>query len=265
MDTPITALTQPRALLRELRQLADEPAPADLATTALVQIGLADSVAPFDTAIGPTLIAFNGRGVSALEPGQDVEQFARECRARFGRPIRPLDRAPGELADRLHAWLDGDRRAKPRFDLRGRTEFEADVLGAALKIPRGELRPYTWIAREIGRPGAVRAVGSALGRNPIPLLIPCHRVIRADGDLGQYALGPATKRQALAAEGLDLDQLEQFTRAGVRYTASRNVKVYCHPTCRCGRRIINRNLVTFTSIAEAERAGYRPCRVCRPV
>jgi O-6-methylguanine DNA methyltransferase len=77
----------------------------------------------------------------------------------------------------------------------------------AREIPAGQVRPYGWIASEIGRPKAVRAVGTALGRNPVPLLIPCHRVVRTDGRVGDYAFGPPAKRALLAAEGLDPDAL----------------------------------------------------------
>ena len=88
----------------------------------------------------------------------------------------------------------------------------------ALEIPRGEVRPYGWIAAEIGRPKAVRAVGTALGHNPVPLIVPCHRVVRSDGMIGQYSLGgPENKRTILAGEGVDPDELEALARAGVRY------------------------------------------------
>lgn len=66
------------------------------------------------------------------------------------------------------------------------TKFEWSVLKATLKIPLGQTRSYQWIARQIGRPGAVRAVGQALRNNPYPLIIPCHRVIKSDGSLGAY-------------------------------------------------------------------------------
>lgn len=71
--------------------------------------------------------------------------------------------------------------------LRSLTVFEASVLKATLEIPFGETRTYSWIAKRIGKPGAVRAVGSALRKNPWPVTIPCHRVIKADGSLGKYA------------------------------------------------------------------------------
>jgi methylated-DNA-[protein]-cysteine S-methyltransferase len=67
------------------------------------------------------------------------------------------------------------------------TKFELTVLRATLEIPFGETRTYAWIARRIGKPRAVRAVGSALRKNPWPLIVPCHRVIRSDGALGKYA------------------------------------------------------------------------------
>ena len=67
------------------------------------------------------------------------------------------------------------------------TDFEWQVLRAALGVPLGETRTYQWIANKIGRPKAVRAVGSALRKNPYPLIIPCHRVVRSDGTLGRYA------------------------------------------------------------------------------
>ena len=67
------------------------------------------------------------------------------------------------------------------------TAFEWQVLQATLTIPLGETRSYQWVAKKIGRPKAVRAVGSALRKNPYPLIIPCHRVVRSDGTLGKYA------------------------------------------------------------------------------
>ena len=67
------------------------------------------------------------------------------------------------------------------------TAFQWEVLEATLKIPLGETRSYKWIAEKAGRPGAARAVGHALRKNPFPLIIPCHRVIKSDGSLGLYS------------------------------------------------------------------------------
>jgi O-6-methylguanine DNA methyltransferase len=162
----------------------------------------------------------------------------------------------GELGDAFFLFFEVPR---------GHTEFERDVWLKALEIPRGEVRPYGWVAAEIGRPRAVRAVGSALGHNPVPLIVPCHRVVRSDGAIGQYSLGgPGNKRTILEAEGLDLPRLEQLASSGIRFIGSDTTKIYCLPTCRHARRVTDRHRLEFHSAAEGESRGYRACRVCRP-
>ena len=138
------------------------------------------------------------------------------------------------------------------LDLRGHTAFERDVWQKALEIPRGEVRPYGWVAAEIGRPKAVRAVGTALGHNPVPLIVPCHRVVRSDGMIGQYSLGgPQNKRTILAAEGLDPDRLESEARAGIRFVGSDTTGAVCLPTCQHARRIAAAHRVPFRSLGTA--------------
>ena len=83
------------------------------------------------------------------------------------------------------------------------TEFENKVYRAISKIPRGEVRSYKWVAARIGNPGASRAVGNALHRNPRPVVVPCHRVIKSDGSIGGYAKGIAMKKRILMREGID--------------------------------------------------------------
>ena len=134
-------------------------------------------------------MAWNGLGVSAVEAAPDDAAFEAAHLARTGRPAIRADRLPDRLAAAIARRLDGDRRVRIDLDLRGHTDFERDVWHKALEIPRGEVRPYGWIAAEIGRPKAVRAVGTALGHNPVPLIVPCHRVVRTDGSIGQYSLG----------------------------------------------------------------------------
>ncbi|MBI3996612.1 MAG: MGMT family protein [Candidatus Omnitrophica bacterium] len=81
------------------------------------------------------------------------------------------------------------------------TPFQQQVYRAICRIPKGETRSYQWVARQIGRPRAMRAVGNALNQNPFAPCIPCHRVVRSDGTLGGYARGLARKRALLYAEG----------------------------------------------------------------
>jgi O-6-methylguanine DNA methyltransferase len=241
------------------------PAPDHLADDVLVEVGLADRMAPFPSPIGTLWIAWNGRGVAEVEQAADGAEALARHEARSGRRTIPADALPAHLADAVARRLAGERRVRIPLDLRGRTEFEVAVWTKALEIPPGEVRPYGWIAAEIGRPKAVRAVGTALGHNPVPLIVPCHRVVRTDGTIGQYSLGgPGNKRTILAAEGLDADALEDAARRGERLSGSTTTGIVCWPTCRHARRIQPRYRIAFRSLREAAAAGYRPCKVCRP-
>jgi O-6-methylguanine DNA methyltransferase len=241
------------------------PAPVHVPEHVLVEVGLADRMGPIASPLGTLWVAWNGRGVSEVELAEDGPAAVARHEARTGRRTTLAAALPPSLADAITGRLAGDRRVRIPLDLRGRSEFEVAVWTKALEIPRGEVRPYGWIAAEIGRPKAVRAVGTALGHNPVPLIVPCHRVVRTDGTIGQYSLGgPGNKRTILASEGLDPDGLEAAARRGERLAGSRTTHIVCWPTCRNAKRIEARNRVPFRSLREAMAAGYRACRVCRP-
>ena len=262
MTTNPFADTVLESSLRDLRVAA----PASVGFGALVATGLADRYAPIETALGRAFVAWNGRGVSWVGQAPDAATFESRFRARVDREIAAADALPARLASAISRRLAGDRRVRIPLDLRGHTPFEVAVWMKALEIPRGEVRPYGWIAAEIGKPKAVRAVGSALAHNPVPLVVPCHRVVRSDGLIGQYSLGgPDAKRQVLGAEGLDTAWLEAEAARGIRFTGSDTTHIVCNPTCRDARRVTPRHRVTFPSLAAAATAGYRPCKHCRPV
>ena len=258
-------LEEARELLHDLAALGDVRAPRTLLPAILDAIGPADTYFPLAAPIGTVYVAYNDEGISAVMPADDRQGFERTFRSRFGRPIRAASTLPERLERALRRRLAGEGgRQSLRFDLRGLSEFERAVLLKALDIPRGEVRPYNWVAHEIGHGGAVRAVGSALNKNPIPLLIPCHRVIRGDGRMGEYAFGNPAKQRMLASEGIEPAALEALAQQGTRYLGSDTTGVYCFPTCRNARRITDRHRVPFRTAAAATSAGYRPCRICRP-
>lgn len=250
-----------RELVDDLHALRQVSAP-DLRPAVLSALDLADRYGTIETPLGPVYVAHNAQGISAVSQAVDDAEFEEAFRRQFGRPAY-RGAFPPALLHALSQQLQG--KGTLRFDLRGLSPFEVAVLRKALEIPRGEIRPYSWIAREIGRPRAVRAVGTALARNPIPLLIPCHRVVRLDGTIGNYGLGgPANKAAILTAEGIDLASLSDLSRRGLRFVGSDTTHIYCHPTCRHAQRITPGHRQTFRSPAEAESAGYRACLVCRP-
>lgn len=241
-------------------------APQGLHDDVLVEVGLADRIAPVAAAIGTLWVAWNGRGIASVDLGEDGPVAAARHEAQTGRRTLLADALPPDLAAAVTRRLAGDRHVPIRLDLRGRTPFEVAVWRKALEIPFGEVRPYGWIAAEIGNPRAVRAVGTALGHNPVPLVVPCHRVVRTDGSIGNYSLGgPHNKRAILAAEGLDPDALEDAAHRGERLVGSDTTHIVCWPTCRHARRVTPQHRVSFHSLREAGARGYRPCKVCRPV
>jgi O-6-methylguanine DNA methyltransferase len=250
------------SVMLDLKRLGDVKAPAGFTDRVLAQIGAADSYAVFETVLGPVYVAWNRLGVSAAMRSNSVEEFGVWFRKDVGRQLVRAD-APVDLAARIEDQLQGKRRMQ--FDLRGLTPFAQAVLRKTLEIPRGQVRPYGWIAREIGSPAAVRAVGTALAHNPIPYFIPCHRVIRSDGVIGNYSGGgPEAKRNILTLEGVQLKRLQELAHAGLRYEGVRSTKVFCFPTCYHGRSAKQQNIVLFRDEAEARAAGYRPCKHCRP-
>lgn len=139
------------------------------------------------------LVAFEGNNVCALYISGDEAQFLADF-PQLAAGSRN-DATAADIAERI---LDGETTISPKF-LKA-SPLEKAVWGALLQIPRGTTCTYTEIAQSIGRPKAVRAVASAVGRNPISILVPCHRVVRLDGTLGGYRWGLDVKRSLLEHE-----------------------------------------------------------------
>jgi len=252
-------------MVKAMRSTAGQ-APEGLADAVMAEVGLVDAWTEIEGPIGPLFVAWGPKGVTAAERSGDPSGFETEYELRHGRPLRRVEAMPARLRSQVQKRFEGARTKGPALDLDTLTEFEQAVLRKTLEIPFGEVRPYSWVAREIGRPRAVRAVGSALAGNPITFVIPCHRVVRADGHIGNYgAGGPEAKREVLELEGIDVGELERVAGAGVRYTGSDSTSIYCYPSCRHARRTSARHEVRFRSAEEARDAGYRPCKVCRPL
>lgn len=225
---------------------------------------LCDSFDSIDVDGTRVWVAYSSSGVRAVDmraasAEEFCEGYGKRCRRELRRhPIPKIH----QMA--VTAALRGEMSKSPDVDLTGRTEFEQTVLHIIAGIPRGEVRTYEWVARAAGRPKAVRAVGNIMASNPVPLLLPCHRVVPTSGGIGNYGYGSVMKRRLLAAEGTPVDELETLARQGVRYVGSRNTKIFCFPTCRDARRIQDANRVGFHDAGEARQQGYRPCKRCTP-
>ncbi len=155
-----------------------------------------------DSPIGPVHLVTDGRALCALELGPREARLVPLLRARYGPAVALREaRDPLGLGARLRAWFDGDLPALDGVAVDGGgTPFQRRVWAALRRIPAGETTTYGALAAALGAPGAARAVGLACGRNPIAIVVPCHRVVGAGGRLVGYAGGLERKRWLLEHE-----------------------------------------------------------------
>ncbi|HUG09147.1 MAG TPA: methylated-DNA--[protein]-cysteine S-methyltransferase [Acidimicrobiia bacterium] len=245
---------------KQLEQLTGH-LPPGISEGVALGTGLAEGYDFYDSPIGEVVVTFNPGGVSSLDI---ADGFAERHQPHLGRPLIRAE-APSAWARHIPEAIERGSPGELPVDLRTVTSFQERVLRTTATIPKGEVRPYGWVAREIASPRAVRAVGSAVARNPIPLIIPCHRVVRTDGHIGNYSLGgPHNKIELLEHEGARPSELEGLAARRVRVRGNSSTGVYCHPTCAAIRRSRDSNVVDFPSGTAAEEAGFRACKQCRP-
>jgi O-6-methylguanine DNA methyltransferase len=201
---------------------------------------------------------------SARETGRLLDRISIQATPegvsliRAGRLEKPATAAARRVASLAREEISEYFQGKRAFfsvpvDLSGAPDFQKKVLAAARRIPFGEVRPYAWVAERIGHPRAVRAVGTALGRNPVPFIVPCHRVLQTGGGLGGYLFGTKVKSRLLSLE-----------RTTPIYEGCTSTHIVCRVGCVHGRHMRPDNRVVFASVDDARSVGYRPCKVCKP-
>lgn len=158
--------------------------------------------AGFPQSFGTFYVAYGPGGPAFARVSASSSAFEREAMRYLGAPVR-REVPPEWLAAAVEAAIRRGEAFRGTVDLERVGPFEGEVLARLRRIPAGSVRTYREIARALGQPGAARAVGAACARNPLPLLIPCHRVVRSDGGLGGYSLrgGVPLKRRFLEGEG----------------------------------------------------------------
>jgi methylated-DNA-[protein]-cysteine S-methyltransferase len=224
----------------------------------------------FPSPVGNILIAQSEDGVSLVEYLGAARTLAASRLARAANVESVEDGA--ELV-RLHRdildYLAGRRTALGwPLDFRlARGDFDRLVLEATSKIPYGAVTSYAHIAEAIGKPSAARAVAQALRWNPLPLAVPCHRIVGSSGALVGYAGDKVTlKHRLLSVEGVRTLRRPhdwEVARAAM-YARYENEREYCVPTCSSLSRVTLAKLTLFGSRAGAEALGLAPCTTCRP-
>lgn len=204
----MTTAMEPEAgeLLRSLQAAGDDEAIARLRTR-LAAAAAADGVLDVayrtvDTPVGPLLVAATGAGLVRVAYAiQDHDAALAQLAAQVSPRVL---HAPGRLdpvTRQLDEYFSGQRRAfDVPVDLRLTRGFRRSVLAHLRQIPYGRTESYAQVAAAAGSPRAVRAAGTACARNPVPIVVPCHRVVRSDGKSGGYAGGPSAKQMLLTLE-----------------------------------------------------------------
>jgi len=196
-------------VVASLAHLAVADAPADLCERVLKRLERLHTpprgtvtLTRIDSPIGGLFIAYNETQISFLtiDRGESLETIIERVERRLRR--HPAVSEPDSWVRRAIEHFFSTWSIDPSLlDISSLSPFEAAALQIAARIPPGEVRSYGWIARELGRPRAARAVGRAMARNPLALLFPCHRVVNAAGALHQYGYGLELKARLLAMEG----------------------------------------------------------------
>lgn len=173
---------------------------ARAAAEGLVDLGYADHETPVGTL---RIVATPAGVVRVVLPAEDPDAvLGRLADAVSARILRTATPALSLACRELDEYFAGDRRAfDVPLDWSLSRAFRREVLRATAAIPYGATASYRDVATDAGSPSAVRAAGTALASNPLPILVPCHRVVRSDGGLGRYLGGPATKERLLTLEG----------------------------------------------------------------
>lgn len=158
----------------------------------------------FSSPIGIIKVARTAKGICFVWLNQNqCSDFKEIIEKKFGSIPVEDNTCLKKVEDDFQRYFDGSlKKFSLPLDVSVGTPFQKKVWKLLLKIPFGQVRSYKWVAEQIGRPNASRAVGNANGRNPIPIIIPCHRVIESNGGLGGYSSGIETKKKLLIHEGI---------------------------------------------------------------
>ncbi len=216
--------------------------------------------------LGELLVALGADGlvlVHYLPHANELDSVIARLRSLMDPVEDP--RSVKEVGAEVDRYLAGEVNAlRQRVDLSlVTTAFQKRVLRELQEIPRGAVVSYQTLSALAGAPNGARAVGNALHNNPVPIYVPCHRVIAADGRLGGYGGGEARKRQLLRSEGFALDSSDaELTDRTV--WGRRDTRTYCRKGCPSMTRADRKRMVLYADPGYADRAGMRPCKICRP-
>jgi len=224
------------------------------------------AVGVVNSPLGALLVALGGRGILLIHylgGADDLESAIAKLRLAVD-PVEDRSKIKAVGAE-IGRYLAGDADAlRCDADLTlAPSPFQKKVLYKLQQVPRGAVVSYQALGAAAGAPNGARAVGNALHNNPVPIYVPCHRVIASDGGLGGYGGGIARKLKLLRSEGFALSKADEKLPDSVVWGHT-GTKVFCRSTCHTTARVDRTKIVFFADPKEAKQAGLRPCKICRP-
>ena len=217
--------------------------------------------------LGELLVAMSTRGIVLNHYVDDAGDLAAKIgKLRLEFDLVEDQRAVKEVGEEVRLYLAGDAKAlRQNVDLTlVAHSFQRKVLDKLRTVPRGAVVSYLALGAAVGAASSARAVGNTMHDNPVPIYVPCHRVISSDGRIGGYAGGVSRKIQLLRCEGFQLDNAKPRIPDSVVW-GHKGTKIYCRGNCRTAARVDPARVFFFADSRHAKRAGMRPCKICRPV
>jgi methylated-DNA-[protein]-cysteine S-methyltransferase len=216
--------------------------------------------------LGDLFVAVTRRGIAMihyLAGAGDLASTIEELRQRMD--LTEDRRTTEGVAAEVRRYLSGEAKAlRQNIDLSlAGSSFQEKVLRKLQEVPRGAVISYQALGAAAGSPKGARAVGNAMHNNPVPIYVPCHRVIAAGGGLGGYGGGVRRKLQLLRSEGFDLGD-NAVRLPGTSVWGHKGTRIYCRADCHTAARVDQNQILFFADIKDARRAGLRACKVCRP-
>ncbi len=225
----------------------------------LARIGIIDSM------VGRLLVAESERGLLAVQflDVPDAPDAMAAIRESFD--LVEDAEAAARIAREIERYLNGDMHALDRpVDLSlVRTDFQRRALMRLRRaVPPGAVITYQALAAAVGAPSGQRAIGNTMAINPVPLYVPCHRVIRSDGTIGNYGGGVERKLRLLRAEGFSVNRDHRLPAGSVM--GHLVTHIFCRPQCHAAMRADRAKSVIFADSSHARSAGLRACKLCHP-
>ncbi len=222
-------------------------------------------VGVIETPLGEMLAAESARGLLTLRflDLHDTPDVLAAIRERFD--IVQDAQAAERIRREIVRYLEGDMHALDRpVDLSlVESPFQRRALTRLRRaVPPGAVITYQALAAAVGAPNAQRAIGTTMAINPVPLYVPCHRVIRSDGTIGNYGGGVGRKLRLLRTEGFRVDRDQRLPAGTVM--GHLQTRIFCNPRCRAAMRADHNRMVIFADPRHARGAGMRACKLCRP-